>query len=95
MQVLADCEKLADEYLSRKEPAIKQLIGEQQAAQERGDPTQVCKLKDRLAGLLGPLDDIFEKRLKPRLEQIPTRAQLLKVAAPAGPDPSATRPERP
>lgn len=85
MQVLADCERLADEYLTRKEPAIKQIIGERHAAQERGDPTQVSKLKDRLAGLLGPLDDIFEKRLKPRLEQIPTRAQLLKVAVPAGP----------
>jgi len=32
-------------------------------------------VEGEVAGMLKPLDEIFEKELKPRLDKLPTRAQ--------------------
>lgn len=71
MLVLLQCEERRDIYLKSREAQFSKLRREL-------DSTEGAKresAKTRLAGLQKPVDDIFERQLKPRLEKLPTRKQ--------------------
>lgn len=78
-EVVRDCQGQADEYLRRNVMRFEDLErrradlasspgGDDRAARQ----AEVARFE---AELRKPIDDIFERRLKPRLEVIPTRAQ--------------------
>lgn len=74
-KILDMCQKRANEILSRNRAELLNVVNELQSAKEGGNADQVKKLEDRVAELRAPIREIFEDELKPRLEQIPTRAQ--------------------
>jgi hypothetical protein len=74
--VLKSCQEQAASYMAKRKASleaidkrIEELKGEKDSAQE------VRKLTERKTKMLEPVQQIFEKRLKPRLERLPTRAQ--------------------
>jgi hypothetical protein len=78
------CQARAREYVDRRRGAFEKLEREPDDKQR--------------AELLGPLDEIFEKRLRPRLEEIPNSAQRAAAAKkPPIPEPpklSTTKPAK-
>lgn len=104
--ILDDCKSQASQYTSRREAQIRQL-DERIAAMQQSPPTdrnrasELAKLNEQKGRLLKPIDDIFEKRLKPRLETLPSTAQRKEAekagARPATPGsrPQGARPARP
>lgn len=77
-QILADCQSQAHAYLDRHKDEFTAL--EQRAAALRElKPAEREKAFEPLATerrrLMAPVDEIFEQRLKPRLDTLPTRAQ--------------------
>jgi len=76
--VLRDCQQRANQYLDGRKAAFeklqKSLEGVNQAKVEDRQRA-MAEVEQRRQALIKPLDDIFEKRLKPGLEKLPTRAQ--------------------
>ncbi|MFH1747069.1 MAG: hypothetical protein ABIG44_08500 [Planctomycetota bacterium] len=77
-KILKSCQEQGCKYIRVRKAEIEKL--EQQAAALKGSKDQVktarlAELSDRRTKLLAPIEDIFDKQLKPRLEKIPTRAQ--------------------
>lgn len=100
--VLKDCQDAAQRIMQKNKTEIEQL---DQKLLALGDKKEADKLKElselsaRRAKLLEPINEIFEKQLKPRLERLPTRAQRQAAEAagkPApGTPPAQGRPGRP
>jgi len=76
--VLKECQESAQRIIQKNKPEIEQLDKKLLAL---GDSKDADKLKElteigtRRTKLLEPINEIFEKQLKPRLEKLPTRAQ--------------------
>lgn len=92
--VLSDCRQQAENILRRDLPRHtellkkrEQLAGDARAKLERID-SEIAKLRE-------PLDRIFEKQLKPRLEKLPTRAQRVAAESTATSPAPASAAERP
>lgn len=66
-QILKQCQSNRDRYLARNTNKLKKL-------REQGSKKQ----RERMAKLLEPVKEIFEKQLKPRLSKLLTRAQRAK-----------------
>ncbi|MCG3125814.1 MAG: hypothetical protein CHACPFDD_00641 [Phycisphaerae bacterium] len=79
MRILRDCQQQRDHYLRVQKSRLEAL--EHKAAE--GDESVRQKARDELARVRKPVDEIFEKRLKPALEKLPTRAQRQAVNEPA------------
>ncbi|HUU97428.1 MAG TPA: hypothetical protein VM487_16960, partial [Phycisphaerae bacterium] len=76
--ILKDCQARANQYLRKREPDLKKLEKDAEAlkqADRKDSAERLQKLKQRRGEVIKPLDDIFEKQLKPRLEKLPTSAQ--------------------
>lgn len=73
VMLLLRCEVKGDSFLASKADALEKLEA------ERLDPAKKAEADEKLAKLLAPIDDIFEKNLKPGLEKLPTRAQRAAV----------------
>lgn len=73
VMLLLRCEVKGDSYLASRADALEKLEA------ERLDPAKKTEADEKLAKLLAPIDDIFEKNLKPGLEKLPTRAQRAAV----------------
>lgn len=69
MLILKDCESRAEQYLRANDEKFDHL------RRDCALGVGADKLIETLSRLRAPVDDIFEKDLKPRLEQLPTRAQ--------------------
>lgn len=91
--ILLDCQRRADEYIKRERQALDEAISQQLAAKEAGKHDEAKKLDERVARLREPIDRIFKRELKPRLDKLPTREQR-KAAEQAEPQP-ATQPVAP
>lgn len=77
--VLDDCKKQAHRYLdSRKSriEAMEKQIAELQKSKDRSKNNDLQKLRAAIDDMRKPVTQIFERQLKPRLEKLPTRAQL-------------------
>lgn len=88
MSILKDCQAQAQSYMTRHKGDFEELDRRAAKLKEKGEAESSASwsaLKKQKAKLLKPIGDIFERRLKPRLDKLPTRAQR----ASAGP---ATQP---
>ncbi len=77
-RVLRNCQDQAERMLRSRQPTIDRLDRQAEGLRGQNDQAsrqQLEKITAKRARLVEPLDAIFEKQLKPRLEQIPTRAQ--------------------
>jgi hypothetical protein len=91
---LQECQNDARSYMSKRRSAmdeldkqIQTLTANKDKDKQKDKPAELAKLNDRKAKMLEPINAIFERRLKPRLEKLPTRAQRQAVegAAKSGP----------
>lgn len=80
-QILQECQSRASEYVQRRQPHILDAQNAMRSARLEDKGTDREKAQTRLKALLLPIDEIFDRALKPRLHAIPTRDQLLRVAA--------------
>jgi hypothetical protein len=75
--ILKDCKGQAARYASKAETRT-ELYDEQMEKLKKdakANKDAIAKLTEAKAKLLAPIDTIFEKQLKPRLDKLPTRAQ--------------------
>jgi len=92
-EILKQCKEEARAYVHRRKSTIEDLDRRIQALSGSGDKekvTELRKLNEKKTKLLAPVNMIFEKRLKPRLEKLPTRAQR-EAAEAAGKKPGAAK----
>ncbi len=69
------CRGEADKHLQRVRPEAMRLATELEAAREKKDESKIAECDAKLKKLAEPIEEIFEKALKPRLDKLPTRAQ--------------------
>lgn len=80
MVILEQCQELAKQYLTSKTDALEQLVREsvtastQPATRPSSQPSSDAT-RLNLDELMKPVDEIFETKLKPRLDALLTRAQ--------------------
>lgn len=93
--ICEDCQERARAYLDSRKQKLDELQREMTAAGTGDAARDMRRRQDAVARLseqLKPIDEIFEKQLKPRLDRIPTRAQRETAKATTQP---ASRPGRP
>lgn len=76
--ILDDCKTQAAQYTSRREAEIRRLDDRLVALNQSTDANrgrEIARVNEQKTRLLKPIDDIFERSLKPRLERLPTRQQ--------------------
>lgn len=95
-EILARCQRQAQRYLDRHGDEIGEAERRVQAGPESsrgaGDARGAeagAEAREELGRLLLPIDEIFEKELKPRLEQLPTSEQRARVDGSAASRPGA------
>jgi len=74
-QLLAKCQERANAHLDRNKARWTTLQSKVEVAAKEGKTEEVKKLTEEIGKLAAPLEEIFEKQLKPGLDKIPTRAQ--------------------
>lgn len=75
LTVLADCQEQAERHLRKSGFEKLQKRLDALASETKPDPKEARALSLRRWELMKPVDKIFEKQLKPRLDRLPTRAQ--------------------
>lgn len=98
-----DCSKHAQEIVDRHKARFEELYNRLGEAKDKDSDApekvrEVEELEKQLAKLREPIDAIFERQLKPRLEKIPTRAQreaAEQASTPATTQAEPTEPRRP
>ncbi|MEW6250397.1 MAG: hypothetical protein AB1716_07105 [Planctomycetota bacterium] len=71
--ILQDCQQTARRQMQRSKPEIERLDKRTQALNQSDDKDKLKQLQEiqqAKAKLLAPIDEIFEKRLKPRLDRL-------------------------
>ncbi len=81
--ILRQCQELADKHIKSHEADFERLDRPLQAAREADDAKELSALEQRRAKLMEPMNLIFEEKLKPRLDAIPTRAQRRAAGLPS------------
>lgn len=78
-RILRDCQEQARSYCKSMSLEFRRLDSELAEIRERVPPPPLERLQQfdrKYRELMKPIDRIFEESLKPRLEKVPTRAQL-------------------
>ncbi|MBK9127711.1 MAG: hypothetical protein IPM13_07900 [Phycisphaerales bacterium] len=91
--ILKDCQEQANSYLARQRAQLDELDKKIQSL--AGQPEKSKELQaanERKAKLTEPIERIFERQLKPRLERIPTTAQREAAGGTKTPPPPPARP---
>lgn len=78
-RLLADCDALAEKAARKTEARWNEVQAQLKQAIDAGDGKKAIELRDESKKLSAPIEKIFEDRLKPGLEKIPTRAQRQKA----------------
>jgi len=76
--ILKDCQEQAQRIMQKRKPEIEHLDKKLAAltkANKKDKTQELAKLNERRSKLLEPINGIFERQLKPRLDKLPTRAQ--------------------
>ena len=76
--ILKDCQEIANRLIQKRKPELERLDRQLQELGQSSDPDklkQLSELNQKRNKLFEPVNEIFEKQLKPRLERLPTRAQ--------------------
>jgi hypothetical protein len=96
--VLEDCEAQANRYVQGRKGQIEQYdkqIEELKSSKDKEKSKKIAELTEKRNQLMSPIDRVFEKQLKPRLEKLPTRAQRRAAEAAAKKKPgSKAKPTR-
>ncbi len=98
--ILKDCQDQANRHIQRCKSELEQLdrkLTDLGQSKEGGKDKikELSEINEQRNKLLAPINEIFEKQLKPRLERLPTRAQR-QAAQQSGPgQPSPAKPARP
>jgi hypothetical protein len=98
MAILRDSQEHAARMLERVRPQLTVLSQQLEEARRVSDNDRIRELVARVGELRKPIDSVFEKELKPRLEKLPTRAQrrAAEQKEPEAPKKDAdTKPEKP
>lgn len=74
-QVLRVCQTSARQYLERRARDFYDLEQQLEKDRQHTAADELKRLNNRLSALRKPIDDIFEKQLKARLEKLPTSTQ--------------------
>lgn len=91
MQILKECEELGQKHLDKVASELADVQRELSSVADSKSRDAASRSQEKLSRLLKPLDEIFETRLVPKLDTLPTRAQRAK-APPAASKPAASRP---
>ena len=76
LAILKDCQEQARNYLARRQSTLDRLDEEaKKLAGEKDKIEELKKINEQRAKITETVTQIFEKRLKPRLERLPTTAQ--------------------
>jgi polyhydroxyalkanoate synthesis regulator phasin len=87
--ILKDCQERAAQYTQKHKAEIEELDKKIAAASAAGGKSkELAELNERKSKLTEPVGQIFEQKLKPSLEKLPTRAQ--RQAADASRKPAGT-----
>lgn len=73
--ILAECERVAEPIAEKLESRWSEIHKQLDQAVRERDAERATELRKQWQELQKPLEAIFEKRLKPGLEKLPTRAQ--------------------
>jgi hypothetical protein len=75
--ILRECQEEANQYLVRHKSDFEQLQQKLKKVADAGTATakELWARSQQAAKLRAPLNEIFERQLKPRLDKLPTRAQ--------------------
>lgn len=86
-RLLESCKRLGQEYVARKQFSFRawELSASRLAKRTEHNPQLEEQLEAQKLRLLMPLDEIFEERLKPGLEKLPTREQRRRADGPSKP----------
>lgn len=82
--ILTDCEKQRERYLKSKQATMEDLdkrIAELRQSKDKDSAAQVATLTQQKTDLESPVQRIFDRQLKPRLERLPSSAQRKAVEA--------------
>lgn len=93
LAILKDCQERGQRFVNGRRSEFDRIDGALAEARRSGDAKTVRVLEEQAAALRAPLDEIFERQLKPRLDRLPTRQQRA-LAAEATPRPTSA-PARP
>ncbi|MCK4343005.1 MAG: hypothetical protein KAY37_14925 [Phycisphaerae bacterium] len=97
--ILKECQEQAASHMAKRKSQIEDLDKKIKAhTGDKKKAKELAKLTDLRAKLLEPIGRIFERRLKPSLEKLPTRAQrqaAQKAGRPSGPRSGKTTKSRP
>ncbi len=76
--ILADCQAQADRHVRGHKAQIERIdarLAELRGNREKDASKETSELNAQKAKMIEPIDQIFERSLKPRLERLPSRAQ--------------------
>ena len=74
----SDCQQRASRYLAKREKDFEKLDEEAEdlkTSDAKDRAQRLAAIDKRHRKLMQPIDEIFEKQLRPRLEKLPTSAQ--------------------
>lgn len=80
--ILKKCQDQGNSYVKRHRAELDELearVAELSKTTTAADREQLVAARQRFGEKLAPIDDIFEKQLKPRLDKLPTRKQRAAV----------------
>jgi len=96
-KILKSCQSQRDRLMRNRAEQLERLNRQEEALRTSSDNPNKAKEQAEItaqrAKLMAPIDSIFDKQLKPRLEKIPTRAQ--REAAEKAPAAGRTAPGKP
>lgn len=78
LAILKDCQEQGQRYIRTKQSSFEELEKQTaalQASTDKNKTRQINELNEQRKKLMEPIDQLFERVLKPRLERLPTRAQ--------------------
>lgn len=90
--ILEECQKAGTEYLDRRKADFASAQRSLMKSRAAGDADGMKAAQTKLTELFAPFTAIFELQLKPRLEQLPTRAQRSATSQPTSE--ASTKPTR-
>jgi hypothetical protein len=86
LAILKDCQEKGQRYIKSRSAELEKLdrlVAEMKDSKDKRNVDRIAKINTQRAKLLEPLNEIFERQLKPRLEKLPTSAQRRAAAAEA------------
>ena len=78
-RILVECQQQGSQYLHRRKSAFYDVQDDVAEARKAGDQDALRRHYAILGELRTPIHEIFEQRLKPRLDRLPTRQQRAQV----------------